>query len=132
MTVEQVSNLSPSRRILLLVIIGAVSASLITTVYVFATTTSHGAQSSNERQIDDKIPKHVPIKYKLKQEKEKGFKDLTNDDWLEDFELEVTNASNKPIYFLQIWLNWHDVPDDNSPEGRRTGLTTALRTNGFH
>jgi len=31
-----------------------------------------------ERTIEDKIPKHVPIKFKLKADKEKKIKDLSN------------------------------------------------------
>lgn len=82
------------------------------------------SQSVFERQIEDKIPKHVPIKYKLKKEKENSFKNLANDDWLSDFELEVTNISNKPIYFLDLGLHWF-VPDSNSRDGRRTGITLS-------
>jgi hypothetical protein len=60
------------------------------------------AQSSEERELEDKIPKHLPIKVKIKKEKEKAFKDLKNEKWLRDLELEVTNIGNKPIYFLDF------------------------------
>ncbi len=60
------------------------------------------AQSEEERELEDKIPKHVPIKIKLRAEKEKAFKDLNNPNWDRDFELEVTNTSSKPIYFLRL------------------------------
>jgi hypothetical protein len=53
-----------------------------------------------ERQLEDAIPKHVPIKVKIKAEKEKAFKDLHNEKWLRDLEIEVTNTGTKPIYFL--------------------------------
>jgi hypothetical protein len=49
-----------------------------------------------ERTFDDKIPKRVPIKIKIRAEKEKAFKDLKNANWHRDFVLEVTNTSNKP------------------------------------
>ena len=67
-----------------------------------------------ERTFEDKIPKHVPIKIKLKSEKEKAFKDLTNSEWHRDFELEVTNTSDKPIYLLELWLMLPDVKSDNN------------------
>ena len=54
----------------------------------------------NERQLVDLIPKHVPIKIKIKKEKEAGFKDLSNEKWAREFELEVTNTGTKPIYYL--------------------------------
>jgi hypothetical protein len=53
-----------------------------------------------ERQLVDLIPKHVPIKIKIKKEKEAGFKDLSNEKWSREFELEVTNTGTKPIYYL--------------------------------
>src|SRR5215213_3577032 len=56
----------------------------------------------NERQLEDSIPKHVPIKIKIKKEKEAGFKDLHNERWAREFELEVTNTGAKPIYYLYL------------------------------
>ena len=32
-------------------------------------------EQENERKLEDQIPKHVPIKIKIKKEKEAGFKD---------------------------------------------------------
>jgi hypothetical protein len=75
--------------------------------------TSGIAQSKEEREVEDKIPKHVPIKVKLKAEKEKAFKDLKNEKWHRDFELEVTNTSDKPIYFLELWLVLPEVITEN-------------------
>ena len=56
----------------------------------------------DERQLVDLIPKHVPIKIKIKKEKELGFKDLNNEKWAREFELEVTNTGTKPIYALDL------------------------------
>src|SRR6185503_2198158 len=56
----------------------------------------------NERELVDLIPKHVPIKIKIKKEKEAGFKDLKNERWAREFELEVTNTGTKPIYALDL------------------------------
>jgi len=57
-----------------------------------------------ERQLEDSIPKHVPIKIKVKKEKEAGFKDLKNEKWAWEFELEVTNTGTKPIYSLDLYV----------------------------
>lgn len=65
---------------------------------------STNAQSSEERQLEYKIPTHVPIRIKIREEKEKAVKNLRNDKWLGDFEIEVTNTSTKPIYFLELWI----------------------------
>ena len=57
-----------------------------------------------ERGLEDLIPKHVPIRVKIRKEKEKEFKDLKNENWARDFELEVTNTGNKPIYEFYLLL----------------------------
>ena len=56
----------------------------------------------DERKLENLIPKHVPIKIKIKKEKEAGFKDLNNEKWAREFELEVTNTGTKPIYFVYL------------------------------
>jgi hypothetical protein len=71
------------------------------------------AQSSEKRVLDIRVPGHLPIKVKLKKEKEKGVEDAKNDKWLSDFELEVTNTGDKPIYFLSLLLVADDVPGSN-------------------
>src|SRR6185503_8515198 len=58
----------------------------------------------NERRLEDLIPKHVPIKIKIKKEKEAGFRDLNNEKWAREFELEVTNTGTKPIYSLDLYV----------------------------
>jgi len=58
----------------------------------------------NERQLEDLIPKHVPIKIKIKKEKEAAFKDLKNERWAREFELEVTNTGTNAIYSLDLYV----------------------------
>jgi hypothetical protein len=77
------------------------------------------AQSKDQREVEDKIPKHVPIKVKIKAEKEKAFKDLKNEKWLRDLELEVTNTSGKPIYFLELWVVF---PEVIAEDGHKVGI----------
>lgn len=59
---------------------------------------------SDERVLENQIPEHLPIKAKLKKEKEKSFKDMKNEKWVREFELEVKNTGDKPIYFLYLML----------------------------
>ena len=63
-----------------------------------------GQLPKEERQLEDKLPKHLPIKVKLRAEQEKAFKDLANEHWARDFELEVQNTGTKPIYRLGLLL----------------------------
>ena len=62
------------------------------------------ASQKEERWFEDSIPKHVPLKIKIKKEKEQGFKDLKNENWAREFELEVTNTGDKPIYEFYLLL----------------------------
>jgi hypothetical protein len=58
----------------------------------------------DERKLEDLIPKHVPIKIKIKKEKEAGFKNAKNEKWAREFELEVTNTGTKPIYAVDLYV----------------------------
>ncbi|HLN97703.1 MAG TPA: hypothetical protein VK208_04515 [Pyrinomonadaceae bacterium] len=62
------------------------------------------AKDSEQREIENKIPKNLPIKVNIDKEKEDKIKDINNDQWVRDFELEVTNISEKPIYFLSMYV----------------------------
>ena len=72
--------------------------------------------AAQERVFENKRPAHIPIKIKIKKEKEKSFKDLSNDKWLSDFELELTNTGDKPIYFLYITMDTAVKFDGSGPE----------------
>src|SRR3712207_4633634 len=53
------------------------------------------AQSQPEaKELDDKIPKHLPIKVKVK--------NLDKKNWVREVEVEVKNTGDKPIYFLSF------------------------------
>ena len=57
-----------------------------------------------ERVLESLVKQDLPIKVKIKKEKEESFKDFKNRKWPSEFELEVTNTGDKPIYFLYINL----------------------------
>lgn len=74
------------------------------------------AQSTQEeRELEDKLPKHLPIKVKLKKEKEKAFKDMKNEKWARALELEVTNTGDKPIYYLIFILEMPEITSGGFP-----------------
>jgi hypothetical protein len=97
------------KRLFLFFIIFLVAVLLLTGMFSLSV-----AQSIEERELEDRIPKHLPIKVKIKKEKEKAFKDLKNEKWIRDFQLEITNTGNKPIYFLSFIL---DMPEITAPDG---------------
>lgn len=72
--------------------------------------------SQEERELEDRIPKHLPIKVKIRTEKEKAFKNLENSAWLRDLEIEIRNTGNKPIYFLLVALHLPESPIGESHE----------------
>lgn len=85
----------------------SVAAALVLAVVGTLIIGSRPAQSSaavQERILESLVKQDVPIKVKIKKEKEQSFKDLNNRKWAREFELEVTNTGDKPIYFLYINL----------------------------
>ncbi len=73
------------------------------------------AQSAKEeREFEDRIPAHLPIKVKVKN-LDKA-KDLKNENWLGDLEIEVKNAGDRPIYFLKLGLFFKDVKTDSGEQ----------------
>ena len=63
-----------------------------------------GGAALQERVLENRTRQEVPVKIKIKKDKEESFKDLKNQKWVRDFELEVTNTGDKPIYYIFIDL----------------------------
>lgn len=62
--------------------------------------------ASQERKLKMRFHPRLPIKVKVK--------NLQSEKWARDFEVEVTNTSNKPIYFLSLGVV---LPEVSSPDG---------------
>ena len=62
-------------------------------------------QPENRKKLIDLIPRHVPIKIKVK--------NLDNEKWISDLAVEVTNTSDKPIYFLELWITLPEIILEN-------------------
>lgn len=69
------------------------------------------SSAAQERIFENKIPAHIPIKIKIRKEKEESFKDLKNEKWLSEFELELTNTGDRPIYYLEIVMGTEVMPN---------------------
>ena len=69
---------------------------------------------ATRRLLENRVPEHLPIRVKIKREKEKVFRDLDNDNWARDLELEVKNVGDKPIYSLYFQLH---VPEAKIANG---------------
>lgn len=53
-------------------------------------------------------------------------RNLQNEHFLRDLEIEVQNNSSKPVYFLQIVLSFPDIPKTTDSDGIERGYTIFL------
>jgi hypothetical protein len=70
------------------------------------------ATQQSKRTFENKIPPQVPLKIKIKKDKEAKALDTENKNWFRDIEIEITNTSDKPIYFLSLDVIMPDVLND--------------------
>lgn len=83
----------------------AVVVSVVGFLVIGPRLTASSAATQEERVLETKyIREHLPIRVKIKKEKEESFKNLKNHKWPSEFELEVMNTGDRPIYFLYISL----------------------------
>src|SRR5580765_2428961 len=95
-----------SRQYVKLLLAAIVLVSIVLTISLSYSTESSGTGKiqQEERILENLIPNHVPLRIKIRKEKEKEFKDLNNERWARDFELQVTNTGDKPIYSFSLLL----------------------------
>ena len=96
------------KRGVILSVLTAICCIVVTLGLVQSATTTQAAK----RSFENKIPSHVPLKIKIKKEKEERALDLNNKNWFRDIEIEVTNTSDKPVYFLSMFVEMPDLPQD--------------------
>jgi hypothetical protein len=100
LTLSQLQNFKPTvlAGVLLVAFLGLCAVGMV----------SSTAQSTQqeERELEDKIPKHLPIKVKVK--------NLNSERWTRDIEIEVTNTGDKPIYYLGLTVILPDVLTENN------------------
>jgi hypothetical protein len=102
------------------------SAALVLAFGIAARTTQSSqdnpAQSGNdgERTFENRLPAHVPLKVKLKNEQ--AFKNPKNKEWMKEFEIEVKNTGTKPIYYLNLTFT---LDDFRLEDGNAIGLSVS-------
>jgi len=77
---------------------------VLAVLILFMNLISPSVAQSEQRVLKADIPKHLPLKVKISEAQEQGFKKVDTERWLRDFELEVTNTGDKPIYYLYLLL----------------------------
>src|ERR1043165_1459553 len=90
------------------------SAVCLVSIFLINGTLGTGTAQSEKRVLENTIPKHLPIKVKIKKEKEDAVGDLKNEKWVRDLVLEVTNTGDKPIYYLSLGIT---LPEITIPNG---------------
>ncbi|HKS09255.1 MAG TPA: hypothetical protein VJS13_06865 [Pyrinomonadaceae bacterium] len=70
------------------------------------------APQQGKRTFENAMPPQVPLKVKIKKDKEEKALDPENKNWFRDIEVEVTNTSDKPIYFFSLHIVMPDVLTD--------------------
>lgn len=78
--------------------------------------------------FENQIPRHLPIQVRIRAAKEKAAKDLSNDRWHRDLEIEVKNTGDKPIYYLSLILEMPEIRINGDPVtfGVRYGRRSLL------
>lgn len=61
----------------------------------------------SDRKLIDGLPRHLPIKVKVK--------NLHKEKWARELEVEVTNKSDKPIYYLDMGLVMPELTETGAP-----------------
>jgi len=100
--ISHLKNLKPT------VLVAVLLAAFVAVCAVGIVSSTAQSTQKEERELDDKIPKHLPIKVKVK--------NLNNEKWAQEVEVEVTNTGNKPIYYLRLSLYFVDVKMDSGNE----------------
>src|SRR6185369_16993280 len=87
---------------------------MIVATFMMKPPLTSSSTGQTERVFENAIPENAPIRIKIKKEKEKSFKELKDEKWVREFELELTNIGDKPIFFVYINLIT-DVKIGDSP-----------------
>ena len=93
------------RAVTALILIGIVSVLLFSRLALV----QNAAPQATRRSFENKIPPQVPLIVRIKKDKEEKALDVNNKNWFRDIEIEVTNTSDKPIYFLSMDIVLTDV-----------------------
>jgi hypothetical protein len=93
--------LSPSLHLKSTVLVVSLLISLVGACAIGIVSGTAQSTRKEERELEDKIPKHLPIKVKVR--------NLNNEKWERDLAIEITNTSSKPIYYLRLAVSLPDV-----------------------
>jgi hypothetical protein len=97
---------------------------LVGTISFMTSAQSPEGQARRERTITQKRFEHMPVAIK-------EIRNLNKDDeWTRDLEIEVKNVSDKPIYFILIYMEFPDIPAP-PPTPRANGVIPIRSVTGL-
>lgn len=73
----------------------------------------------DERKAQVTVPSEIPVRLT-------DIRNLQNEDWLKDLEIEVQNTSTKPIYCLVVYIRFPDIPETTEVDGIPRGYIFML------
>jgi hypothetical protein len=69
----------------------------------------HSAIQATKRTIENKVPAHVPLDIKIRKDKEERITNAANKTWYRDLQIEITNTSERPIYFFSLFVQMPEL-----------------------
>ncbi|HVF54643.1 MAG TPA: hypothetical protein VM934_00755, partial [Pyrinomonadaceae bacterium] len=114
MTPQRILSILQRRRItimqilLLFSLVAVCAAGMVSSTAQSTSQEEKAAAKSEERELKKKLNPRLPIKIKVK--------NLNSEKWVNEFEVEVTNTSTKPIYYLSLILILPEVLSDTGHE----------------
>src|SRR5258705_7354173 len=69
----------------------------------------HSAIQATKRTIENKVPAHVPLDIKIRNDKEERITNAANKTWYRDLQIVITNTSERPIYFLSLFVQMPEL-----------------------
>lgn len=106
-----ISQTMCAQRNIRIVLFGAIIALVLSTLAPVRSTTAQQAR----RTFESKLFAHIPLKVRVKKDKEATALDPSNKNWFRNIEIEVTNTSKKPIYYVGLNVETDVTDQDGLP-----------------
>jgi hypothetical protein len=96
------------RRVITLILSVIISGFLLSKIALV-----HSALQVTKRTIENKVPAHVPLDIKIRKDKEEKITNAANKTWYRDLQIDITNTSEKPIYFLALFVKMPELINES-------------------
>ena len=101
----------------LILLVFALATNRVAPVVTAQTPPGQGVPQAQLRQLRNEIPQHLPLRVEVR--------NLQTDRFAHDLEIEVTNTSDKPIYYLSLILTLTGIRGPAGSGGHEIGFSLA-------